>query len=402
MRLMVWILTFFAVTGLSGLSLTAPALAATCACLDNNGDDDCGPGDTPVDNDDWLKGPTVGAGGQFPGKTFVLPAVCHLTVTSAPKNGIVVDAQRIAWRGTLISTPTGGEGVLLRTKQTSPPPPAVGDPVPDILFFAGSLLSSGGINKLLDNQDNAGVAKASVGLKSAGSCIFNGSAPVAPARLIGSPDSGNGQIGIHCDGNIELHGADFSAGGIAIQSITGEIDASCASVGPCDVGDCTSFPCTRVFNTCEDIKAFCHPPASCNHLRAHNNPIVMIAKTDLRLDSPNSTARNIVEGHYRIKLVAADGYLDTDNAYITNKDLTTGQMIGGATIWTFADPASVKIWPLFKEKATGPCSADIEIEGACYESVNDIRYCGTLVGVPEPSAPCAQLPDDFVAVLVDP
>jgi hypothetical protein len=59
--------------------------------------------------------------------------------------------------------------------------------------------------------------------------------------------------------------------------------------------------------------------------------------------------------------------------------------------------------PVLKEKSFGPSTGDIEIDGACYVSANDIFFGqgSTLVGTPSAAAGCAQL-GDFTPVLNGP
>jgi hypothetical protein len=129
-----------------------------------------------------------------------------------------------------------------------------------------------------------------------------------------------------------------------------------------------------------------------NDLRALNNPLVMIAFTNLLLDSPTSPG-NLLEGRFLVNLVAENGKVDTDNATITNH--ATGSPLGGARIFVFADPATVNRSPVLKEKSFGPSTGNIEIQGACYTSFNPIFYGGVLVGTPAPPR-CAPI-GDFTA-----
>jgi hypothetical protein len=411
MRQLIWGLALFIAAGFPVL-LTTPftAVAAPgCACLDGNADDACGDvTDTVVDDNDWLKGPAVGLGGNFGAATFVLPAGCNVLVTTAPSGGIRVNAGRIVVRGTFVSTPSGGEGVIFISTG-------------DILVNQVDTLAnrprieSGGANKLLNNLANFAVAKASVGLKAGGTCN------IGNADLRGNPVAASGQVGIGCVGEVDIHGSTILAAGVDIQSLTGRIDAT-ATAGAlpaigieCDdptknltgngdnngVLDAPDFPCQLAFNNQADIINVCvpDPAVSPNEIRALNNPLEMVAKLDLKLDSPTAPG-NLIEGRFLVNLVSEDGNVDTDNATITNHD--AGPPLGGAKIFVFADPASVTRAPVLKEKSFGPSAGNIEVQGACYVSANDVRI-GTgsvLVGTPA-GPPCAQL-GDFINVLNGP
>jgi hypothetical protein len=388
-----------------------PAAASNCACLDGNGDDACGdPTDTPVADNDWLKGPGVGLGGNFAGSTFVVPAGCSYVVTTAPSGGIVVRADRIVLRGSIVSTPAGGEGILFI---------ATGDILVDQVDAAAARprLESGGANKLSPTVlANAAIAKSSVGLKAGGTCN------IGNADLRGNPLTGAGQVGIQCAGDIDIHGSTVLAAGVDIQSLTGAIDAAATAGAVPPIGiecddpaknlagngnnngmlDAGDFPCQLAFNNQADVINVCVPEPAVlpNEIRALNNPLVMIAATDLRLDSPTAPG-NLLEGRFLINLVAEDGKVDADNAIITNH--ASGAPLGGARIFVFADPDTVVRVPVLKEKSTSAAPAgNIEIEGACFTSANDVRIGAgsVLVGTPA-AAPCAQLAD-FIPVASGP
>lgn len=403
MRPSAWVLTLLVVAGIPAVILAPPeARAHNCACLDGNGDDACGNvADTPIDDNDWLKGPAVGLGGNFGGATFVVPAGCDHTVTSAPGGGIHVIAGRLVFGGILLSTPNGGEGVLFQIAG-------------DIVLQPGADIESGGINKLPNVLANAAVAKSSVGLQAGGTCTIEG------ATLRGRPETGSGQVGIGCQGLITIHGSNIIAAGVDIQSFTAAIDASCApgqnqGGGTCPANGagsaCTSFPCTVTFNSINDVCAFCAPTVSdCNLIDAVNNPLVMIAKGDLNLGATTvGPPRNTFESRFLMNLVSEDGNVILDNALVTNA--ITGTPSGGAKIFVFANPGSVARAPLFKEKSFGPSTGTISIDGTCFESINKIRIGEDdanpnppfvqLLGTPE-APPCAQNPADFLEVLNGP
>lgn len=400
---------------LAGLAIVfaaaLPAQAAfNCACLDGDADGACGnPADIVVGDDDWLKGPLAGLGGNFPGQTFVVPLGCNIVLGTAPKGGVVVNARRIVVAGSVLSTPSGGEGMQFNaTEEIVVERPNAQAPKPR--------LESGGINKLTVNLANAAVAKSSVALRSGGTCR------VINAELQGNPVAGSGQVGIRCAGNLELHGSTILAAGVDIQSMTGAILANAGpggSPGPavqgiaCDnsavnltggnnnsVLDAGDFPCTIDFAAAAAIGPFCtglpiEPPShGPNDIRALNNPLVMIAKTNLRLDS-TAAPGNLLEGRFLVNLVAEDGTVDTDNAVVTNHN--SGPPLGGARIWVFANPTTVNRNVVLKEKSTGPSTGTIEIQGACYVSASPIRIGGTLAGTPA-APPCAQSPSGFQAV----
>lgn len=392
----------------------APAHAVlTCACLDTDADEACTVADTFLDDADWLKGPTVGLGGNFPGQTFLLPAGCSITTTLAPKGGVVVNAAKIIIRGTYLSTQNGGEGTQFN---------ATGDILVDQVDPAANRpkIESGGINKLLTGVlANAAVAKSSVALKAGGICrIIN-------ADLRGNPVLASGQIGIQCHDEIDIHGSTMVAAGIDIQSLTGAIDATAtAGISPpagieCDVPvaaggknqtagnnngvlDAGDYPCTITFQAVggapfnDQIIEFCEadPPVSPNRFEALNNPLVMIAQLDLKLDSPSAPG-NFVGGRFDVFLVSATGRVDLDNAEVVNIN-----QLGGARIYVTASPASVTRIPVLKEKWTGPSAGNIEIDGTCFTSFSDVLYGqgATLVGTPAPP-PCKQVPDGFTAIL---
>jgi hypothetical protein len=410
MRQVIWGLTVLLMVGLPVLAAAPrPAEAAPgCACLDNNDNNVCDGGDTILDDNDWLKGPGVGLGGNFIGSNFLIPAGCSIVVTSAPSGGIRVTADKVSIKGSLNSTPTGGEGVLFTS---------LGDIfVEQVAAGSRPHVESGGINKLANVLANAAVAKSSVAFKAAGACTF------LNADLIGRPIHGSGQVGIQCQGDLDIHGSTILAAGVDIQSLTGVIDAT-ATAGAvpvigieCDdptknltgngnnngVVDGPDFPCQLAFNNQGDIINVCvpEPPVTPNDIRALNNPLVMIAEGDLKLDSPTFPG-NVLEGRFRIKLVSVTGTLDTDNATISNH--LSGTPLGGATISLVADPTVVNRAPVLKEKTFGPNGGNIEIDGACIGVAGRPVFFSlgsALVGTPAPP-PCAQLPD-FVPVLNDP
>jgi hypothetical protein len=163
--------------------------------------------------------------------------------------------------------------------------------------------------------------------------------------------------------------------------------------GVLDDGD---FPCAPDIPNAAAIAAFCAPAGGPNDIRALNNPLVMVAEKDLLIDSPFPDSRNNIEGHFHILLAAVTGNVDQRNSKVTNHP-GVGEPPGGAEIWEFASPVSVRRYPVLKEKAFGPCTGTIFIEGACKESPNPVRYCGVLVGTPDPA--CLA---DFVPVTSGP
>lgn len=388
----------------------------TCACLDVDADEACTVADTFLDDSNWLKGPTVGLGGNFPGQTFLLPAGCSVTTTLAPKGGVVVNAAKIIIRGTYLSTQSGGEGTQFN---------ATGDVLVDQVDPLANRpkIESGGINKLPTGVlANAAVAKSSVALKAGGICrIIN-------ADLRGNPVLASGQVGIQCNGEVDIHGSTVVAAGIDIQSLTGAIDAA-ATGGPqppagieCDVPvalgglnqtagnnngvlDAGDYPCTVTFPAGggpflnSHIIDFCEadPAVAANTFQALNNPLVMIAQLDLKLDSP-SYPGNFVGGRFAVHLMSATGKVDVDNADVQNIN-----QLGGAKIFITAIPTSLTRIPVLKETWTGPSTGNIEINGTCFVSFNDVFHGTgtTLVGTPAPP-PCKQLPDGFTAVLNGP
>lgn len=411
MKKLIWGLALVMAAGLPFLAIVAPQPAAAalgCACIDNNDNGACGDaGDTFIDDNDWLKGPTVGLGGNFAGLNFLLPKTCSVTITTAPKGGVVVNAAKITIRGSYISTPTGGEGTQFNaTGDIFIDQQNAVDPRPHV--------ESGGINKLVNNLANAAVAKSSVALRAGGAChILN-------ADLRGNPIAASGQVGMQCNGDLDIHGSTVTAAGIDLQSLTGEIDAQATSgalppIGiECDdpvknltangnnngVLDAGDFPCQLEFADQAAVAAVCipEPPVTPNIFRALNNPLEMIAQTNLKLDSPTFPG-NIVEGRFQINLVGGTGKVDTDNAVITNCDGCSP--LGGAKIFVAANPATFTRFPVLKETWTGPSAGgNIELNGACYTSHvnNKVFYVtgDTLVGTPA-APPCKQLAD-FLAV----
>jgi hypothetical protein len=389
MRQLLWGLALGLAAGLPLLFITpAPAVAQTCtACLDGNGDGLCGnAADTVVPDSDWLNGTGSGAGGNFPGATFVLPPGCSKIVTTAVSGGIRVNARRIFLRGQLTSTPTGGLGMLFTATEDIQ--------VDQVSGFARPKLESGGANTLTNNAANAGVAKASVGLRAGTSCnLFNADLTANPITV-----SGSGQIGIQCNGRIDLHGNSMLASGIDIQSLNGPIMAFGSVSQPrgieCDSSalnstagnnnnqvDAGDFTCTMTFASEQAKTDFCDagPGLPPNIFRARGNPLVMIAKTDIRLDNPTYPG-NIGIGFYNILLIAQDGNIDTTNADLLNH-LPTPIIPADAGIFVFANPASVARSPVLDESATGPNTGNLTIAGACYQSAKVVSF-GTTSGNP--------------------
>lgn len=412
--------------------------AADCACLDDDNDGTCGDaGDIAVTDAALLAGPIVDLA-----KSFVIPSSCHIVLTSAPAGGVRVTARRILIYGSLESTPNGGEGVLFIAEQDV----LVKDPLP--LDPLDGRIISGGINKLNPNlAGNEAIAKSSVGLKAGTICTFE------DAELTGNPLLGSGQVGIRCEGNTTFSGTTIHAAGIDIQSISGVIDADCAADGGgggliplgnrCDdpvdnleggvgppgnndfVQNLGDFPCTLnlgalypgtiTFPNDAAKIAFCGivvpPVRTCNDFRAKNNPLVMISKGDLLLRSAPPPAgpapdpnHNFVAGKFKVKLIAEDGDVFTNNSTITNDTAQGDSIPGGAAIFVFADPDSVTRRPVLKEKATATApSGTLDITGACYGPNTPIKIGQgtTVIGPPAPP-PCAQFPGDFIEVTTDP
>lgn len=427
--------------GLPMLFVTPQEAAAThppadCACLDDDNDGTCGDaGDITVTDAALVGGPIVDLA-----KSFVIPSSdipgqsdCHIVLHTAPAGGVRVTARRILIFGSLVSTPNGGEGVLFIAEQDV----LVQDPLP--LDPLDGRIISGGINKLNPNlAGNEAIAKSSVGLKAGTTCTFE------DAELRGNPDTGSGQVGIRCEGNIEFSGTTILAAGIDIQSIGGVIDANCTGGGGgliplgnrCDdpatnlagngnnngQQDPGDFPCTLdlgflypvpiTFADDDEKKDFCGivPDKRCNDFRARNNPLVMISKGDLRLQSSPPPAgpapdpdHNFLAGRFLVSLVAENGNVLTNNSTITN-DTDLDTVPAGAKIFVFPDPDSVNRLPVLKEKsfATTP-SGTLDITGACYGPNLPIRIGqGTTVIGPPAGAPCAQFPADFIEVTSGP
>lgn len=414
MKKLIWGLALVMAAGLPFFAIMAPEPAAAapgCSCIDAGDDGSCA-GDALIDDNDWLKGPTVGLGGNFAGLNFLLPPTCSVTITTAPKGGVVVNAAKITIRGSFISTPTGGEGAqfnstgdILIDQQNAV------DPRPHV--------EAGGINKLVVNLANAAVAKSSVALRAGGICN------IVNADLRGNPIAGSGQVGIQCNGALDIHGSTVTAAGIDIQSLTSEIDAAATAGALPPIGiecddptknlagngnnngnlDAGDFPCQLAFANQGAVAAVCipEPPVTPNIFRAINNPLEMIAQTNLKLGAPGplGTQGNIVEGRFQVNLVAGTGNVDTQNADVTNCDGCSP--LGGAKIFVAASPTTFTRTPVLKETWTAtPATGDIDITGACYKSFNKVHYANgdTVTGAPDPA--CKQFPADFLAVTSGP
>lgn len=369
------------------LATPQEAAAQACACLDKNADLQCGGApDVLVADADWLNGPTSGQGGNFPGETFILPEGCNKVQAAAVSGGIRVNAQRIIVRGQLTSTPATGLGVLLTATQDIIVEPGASATRPKIV--------SGGNNTLANNVANAGIARASVGLKAGTSCS------VLSADLTGNPyRPGTGQIGIQCAGDVNLHNNVMNAGGIDIQSLNGNILAHGAPAEPvgaeCDdpvtnltsngndngAVDAGDFPCRIRFDDTGDITAFCtaDPHILPNVIRAHDNPLSMIAKQDIRLDNPVYPG-NILVGFFKMVFIAEDGSIDYTNADLLNH-IPQPPMPAGAGIYSFSNPFSVNRAPVLQETAVGPSTGTMTISGACFVSAQTV-FVGTATGTP--------------------
>lgn len=410
MKKLVFVLVMMLTTGFP-LFLVTPqdAAAHDCACLDGNGDDLCGNvADTPVADDDWLKGPLVGFGGNFPGSTFVVPTGCNHTVGTAPKGGIRVTAARVVFDGELLSTPNGGEGVLFTADNAC-------------VVSSGAEIVSGGVNKLLPGvAGNEAIAKSSVAFKCGTTCDITG----ATLRSTDGTLFASGKVGIQCGDDIRICGSTIRAAGVNIQSSNGKIDASVGGAGgpagiacddpvqnlvngPASPGDgdgtlentADDFPCQIQFNNQGDIATFCGPVDPCgpNTIEARNNPLIMISKLDLDL-SGQAGSENRLTGVFRVTLAAEDGNIDTSHTFINNGPNPPG----GAKIWLFADPTGVPNdvirLPVDHEDFFGPSSGTTDIASACYESPNPVQVGDDtnppalpvpVIGVPD-GVPCKQ------------
>lgn len=257
--------------------------------------------------------------------------------------------------------------------------------------WPGSSIISGGANKLSTSlAANIAIAKASVGLKAGTTCTLLGT------FLQGNPTTGSGQVGIQCQGDIEIHGSQIIAAGVDIQSLAGQIDASGAGPGggtqleglACDdpsqnpngngngVLDAGDFSCIINFPSSlsiglKAISDFCSPP---NVIQALNNPLVMISQANLNVSGAE------LLGNFSILLIAENGNVDASGSTISNGPSPPG----GATISIFADPAVVNRLPVLKETATGLFAGQIDVQGACITSPNPVNFGGPVVGLLEP------------------
>lgn len=373
------------------LALATPqeAAAQACACLDKNGDLQCGGApDVLVADADWLNGPTSGQGGNFPLETFIIPEGCNKVQAAAVSGGIRVTAQRIVVRGQLTSTPTTGLGVLFTASQAIIVEPGAGGTRPK--------LTSGGNNNLANDLANAGIARASVGLKAGTTCT------VLSADITGNPyatGSGTGQIGMQCGGDIHLHNNVMNAAGIDIQSLNGNILAHGAPAEPigaeCDdpvtnltgngnnnnTIDGPDFPCRIRFDDTADITLFCtaDPHLLPNVIRAFGNPLSMVAKGGIRLDNPTYPG-NILVGYFKMVFIAEDGSIDYTNADLLNH-IPQPPIPPGSGIYSFSNPVWVNRWPVLQETVAGPNSGTMTIAGACFVSAQTV-FVGTATGTP--------------------
>lgn len=387
------------------------AAAGDCACFDLNTDGVCDGADAIVTDAALLAGPV-----SDPLNTFLIPASCNIVLPTAPSGVVKVTGKRIEIRGSYLSVPNGGEGVLFT---------AIED-----VEVNGGRVESGGLNKLFLNvAGNEAVAKSSVGFKAGTTCSFTNN-----AFLRGNPILGSGKVGIQCAGDIMFRTSTVIAAGVNIQSLNGEIDARSAAaiagptladlcdnpvanlVGgaaapgnnnfitdapdfPCDLNLGAQFPGVTTFPTEASLLAFCKPSSigGVNTFSALNNPMIFISEKDLDLSgAAGGGGDTVVEGRFRVNLAAVNGNIDTSDTKINN----TSNPPGGAKIWVFADPTTVIRLPVDKEDFLGPSSGTTDIDSACYESPNPIQHGDAgapIVGVPDP-LPCRQI-GDFVPVL---
>jgi hypothetical protein len=385
-----------------------PVLAATdCACLDQNGNGVCDPGDIPVPDAAWLGGATYVAPGAF-----LVPANCDHTLTTVrpPLLGVKVVAPKITFNGKLQLLPAGGHGVVLVADPGALPVPGLGDgsiTVGDGLSEA--LISAGGINTLPTSLP--AVPQKSVALQATGPCSINN------ARIEGNrPLTING-VGILCTNDILLRRAAITGSTVNIQSLLGKIDARAFPSGPslnvvllCDdpatnltgngnlnfVMDAADFPCTPAFADLppvtfdgpDQLLAFCQAPvvAGPNRLQSVNDPLIMISQDDLDLGSPPGSP-NEVGARFRVTLVAVDGDVNVANSRIGGGTTVPGT---GPVNFVFANPANVVRLPTGREDIFGPCTGALNVTNACFEG--PVRVCAAdVIGSPAPP-PCTQLP----------
>jgi hypothetical protein len=178
--------------------------------------------------------------------------------------------------------------------------------------------------------------------------------------------------------------------------------------GVLDAGD---FPCqidlaalgtSPVFANAAALAAFCLDPTlgGANRFQAFNDPLIMIAKTDLDLHGVAGGETEVL-GKYRVMLVAENGNV---NVAHTNVNHGPVPVPGGAKIFVFSNPTSVVRLSVDLEDVGGPSTGVTNIDGACFESANKVQMgrdgggALNVTGTPNP-APCKQFPADFNAML---
>jgi hypothetical protein len=404
--------------------------AADCAFEDVNDNGIFDLGDTIVTDAQWIGGTAFST--PHP---FVVPAGCvlgPLVTVPLPLQGVVVTATKITFLGNLTYLPPGGKGVvLIADPAQTPQPPGLGDGSITIGdgISSGVKIEAGGYNTL-NRLLVPAIPQKSVALWAAGPCVIN------KAELIGNRPIQDTRVGVLCDGDVTIRDSTIRGSRVNIQSLEGKIDARSftSAVGnnlanACDdpalniVGgggapgnangflDPGDFPCqlnlaalspSPVFNNEAQLLAFCQDPnrGGRNVFQAFNDPLVMIAKTELDLRGVDGGETELL-GRYRVTLAAEDGNINVSHTAINHG---SPPVPGGAKIFLFADPAAINRIPASFEDFTGPSAGTTNIESACFESTNKVEIGRDAVGVinvtgtPDP-APCKQFPADFLGIL---
>ena len=417
---MVFALLIAALPGVSH----AQAVPADCAFEDvnDNGLFDAGTDNVILDTQ-WLNGVAF-----VTNHPFVLPAGCSidLVVLKNPLQGVMVTATKITWLGAFTSPHPGGRGIVLIADPSKVPAPGLGNG--DLTIgdgvVSGVKIEAGGFNGLPATE--IAVYRKSVALVGTGDCS------IKKAEIIGNRPIQDTRVGIRCTGDLTIRESLVKGSRVNIQSLTGKIDArSFAPVvdnnlaqacddpalntlaggnnnGVLDAGD---FPCqinlaalgqSPVFTNAAALAAFCLDPTlgGVNRFQAFNDPLIMIAKTDLDLHGVAGGETEVL-GRYRNVLVAEDGNV---NVAHTNVNHGPAPVPGGAKIFVFSNPTSVVRLPVDFEDIFGPSSGTTNQDSTCYMSANKVqmgRDAGgnlNVSGTVDP-APCKQFPADFNPIL---
>jgi hypothetical protein len=409
----------------AALPSVSHAVPADCAFEDvnDNGLFDAGT-DIQVLDSQWMGGTSFTTN-----HPFVVPAGCllpDLIQLKNPAQGVFVTATKITWLGSLTYVPPGGKGIVLIADPARVPAPALGDGSVTIGDGVTSnvKIEAGGYNTLANTE--IAVFHKSIAIIAAGTCS------ISNAQLIGRAPLQDTRVGVRCGGDMTIRQTLIKGSRVNLQSLTGKIDArSFAPVvdnnlaqacddpalnilaggnnnGVLDAGD---FPCqinlaalgqTPVFNNPAALAAYCLDPTlgGVNRFQAFNDPLIMIAKTDLDLHGVQGGETEVL-GRYRVTLASEDGNINLAHTFINHGP---APVPGGAKIWIMANPTSVVRLPVDTEDFLGPSSGTTNIDSSCMQSNNKVnmgRDAGGLLnvtGTPDP-APCKQFPADFNPVL---